>query len=191
VDVPIGAERLQLVATAPLPVRIRPLVYGPQACKQYRLFRELPSWDAELFLAGIGSEHGIEMLPLLAQRADGRVLLGCPMDYPAGLDARPTLAGIGAISEAIAADFPGLAGAPIERAWAGLLPYTSDTVPVIDEAEPGLFVASGHVFGNAAGPMTGRLITQLLQGKPPEIDLSECRLGRPLAAAAPGVPMRW
>jgi glycine/D-amino acid oxidase-like deaminating enzyme len=191
VDLPIGAERLQLIATAPLPVRIRPLVYGPRACKQYRLFCELPSWDAELFLAGVGSEDGIEMLPLLAQRADGRVLLGCPMDYPAGLDARPTLAGIGAISEAISADFPGLADAPIERAWAGLLPYTSDTVPVIDEAEPGLFVASGHVFGNAAGPMTGRLITQLLQGRPPEIDLSECRLGRRLEAAAPGVPVRW
>jgi glycine/D-amino acid oxidase-like deaminating enzyme len=191
VDVPIGAERLQLIATAPLSARIRPLVYGPQACRQYRLFRELPSWDAELFLAGVGSEGGIEMLPLLAQRADGRVLLGCPMDYPAGLDARPTLAGIGAISAAISADFPGLADAPIERAWAGLLPYTSDTVPVIDEAEPGLFVASGHVFGNAAGPMTGRLITQLLQGRPPEIDLSECRLGRPLEAAAPAVTVRW
>jgi glycine/D-amino acid oxidase-like deaminating enzyme len=191
VDVAIGAERLQLIATAPLSVRIRPLVYGPQACKQYRLFRELPSWDTEMFLAGVGSEDGIEMLPLLAQRADGRVLLGCPMDYPAGLDARPTLAGIGAISAAISADFPGVADAPIERAWAGLLPYTSDTVPVIDEAEPGLFVASGHVFGNAAGPMTGRLITQLLQGKPPEIDLSECRLGRPLEAAAPGVTVRW
>jgi hypothetical protein len=37
---------------------------------------------------------------------------------------------------------------------AGLLPYTSDTAPVIDEPEPGRFVASGHVFGNAAEPMT-------------------------------------
>jgi glycine/D-amino acid oxidase-like deaminating enzyme len=190
-DVPIGAERLQLIATVPLPLRIRPLVYGPLATKQYRLFRELPSWDAELFRAGCESTRGLELLPLLAQRADGSVLVGCPMDYPAGLDDRPTLAGVGLIAEAIAADFPALADAPIERAWAGLLPYTSDTVPIIDEAEPGLFVAAGHVFGNAAGPMTGRLITQLLQGRPPEIDLSECRFGRPLETTEPGIPARW
>jgi glycine/D-amino acid oxidase-like deaminating enzyme len=190
-DVPIGAERLQLIATAPLPLRIRPLVYGPLASKQYRLFRALPSWDAELFRTDYESARGLDLLPLLAQRADGRVLLGCPIDHPTGLDDRPTLAGIGAIAEAIAADFPALTDAPIERAWAGLLPYTSDTVPIIDEAQPGLFVASGHVFGNAAGPMTGRLITQLLQGRPPEIDLSECRFERRLEATEPGVPARW
>jgi glycine/D-amino acid oxidase-like deaminating enzyme len=113
------------------------------------------------------------------------------MDYPAELDARPTLAGIGAIAQAIGRDYPGLRDAPIERVWAGLLPYTSDTMPIIDEAEPGLFVASGHVYGNAAGPMTGRLITQLMQGRPTEIDLSECRFGRPLEPPQPGVPVRW
>jgi glycine/D-amino acid oxidase-like deaminating enzyme len=191
VHVAIGAERLQLIATEPLPLRIGPLVYGPLASKQYRLFRELPSWDAELFRAGYESARGIELLHLLAQRADGRLLLGCAMDYPEELDARPTLAGIAAIAEAIATDYPGLADAPIDRVWAGLLPYTSDTMPVIDEAEPGLFVASGHVYGNAAGPMTGRLIAQLLQGRPPEIDLSECRLGRPLEPTEAGVPVRW
>jgi glycine/D-amino acid oxidase-like deaminating enzyme len=190
-DVPIGAERLQLIATEPLPLRIGPLVYGPLASKQYRLFRELPSWDAELFRADYESARGIELLHLLAQRADGRLLLGCAMDYPEELDARPTLAGIGAIAEAIATDYPALAEAPIERAWAGLLPYTSDTMPIVDEAEPGLFVAAGHVFGNAAGPMTGRLITQLLQGRTPEIDLSECRFARPLEITSPGVAVRW
>ncbi len=191
VHVPIGAERLQVAATAPLALRIRPVVYGPLASKQYHLFRNLPSWDAGLFRAAYESEQGIEMLQLLAQRDDGQVLLGCPMDYPAELDMRPTLAGIGAIAQAIASDFPGLADAPIDRVWAGVLPYTTDMVPIIDEAAPGLFVASGHVFGNAAGPMTGRLITQLMQGMEPEIDLAECRFGRPLESTEPGVPARW
>ena len=125
-DVPIGAERLQLIATEPLPLRIGPVVYGPLASKQYRLFRDLPSWDAGLFQADYESAYGVELLHLLAQRADGRLLLGCAMDYPQELDARPTLAGIGAIAHAIATDYPGLADAPIERVWAGLLPYTSD-----------------------------------------------------------------
>jgi glycine/D-amino acid oxidase-like deaminating enzyme len=113
------------------------------------------------------------------------------MDYPAGIDFRPTLSGIRATATAIAEDFPGLADAPIDRVWAGVLPYTTDMTPVIDQAAPGLFIASGHVFGNAAGPMTGRLITQLIQGREPEIDLSECRFGRTLGRTDTGVPARW
>lgn len=191
VDVPIGAERLQVIATHPLPMRIRPVVYGPLATKQYLLFRDLPSWHPGLFRAPYESEHGIEMLQLVSQRANGEVLLGCPMDYPPELDLRPTLSGLGATAQAVSADFPGLVDAPIDRVWAGVLPYTTDMAPVIDEAAPGLFVASGHVFGNAAGPMTGRLITQLIQGRQPDIDLGECRFGRALGRAGTGVPARW
>ena len=40
--------------------------------------------------------------------------------------------------------------------WAGVLPFTSDQVPIVDEVRPGLIVAAGHIFGNAAGPMTGQ-----------------------------------
>jgi glycine/D-amino acid oxidase-like deaminating enzyme len=191
IHVPIGAERLQVMATYPVPPQIGPVVYGPLATKQYILFRELPSWEPELFRAPYESERGIEMLQLVAQRENGEVLMGCPMDYPPELDFRPTLRGIGATVEAIGADFPGLADVAIDRVWAGVLPYTTDMAPVIDEARPGLFIASGHVFGNAAGPMTGRLITQLMQGREPEIDLDECRFGRTLAPTETGVPARW
>ena len=191
VHVSIGAERLQVMATHPQSPQISPVVYGPLATKQYVLFRDLPSWDPELFRAPYESERGIEMLQLVAQRARGEILLGCPMDYPAEIDFRPTLRGIGATVEAIAADFPGLADVAIDRVWAGMLPYTTDMAPVIDEARPGLFIASGHVFGNAAGPMTGRLITQLIQGRQPEIDLAECRFGRTLGPTRSGVPARW
>lgn len=191
IDLAVGAERLQVIATHPLPQQIQPVVYGPLATKQYVLFRDLPSWDPELFVAPYESEQGIEMLQLLAQRANGEILMGCPMDYPPDIDFRPTLSGLGATVQAIGEDFPGLANAPIDRVWAGVLPYTTDMVPVIDEAVPGLFIASGHVFGNAAGPMTGRLITQLIQGQEPEIDLSECRFGRTLGRTDTGVPARW
>jgi glycine/D-amino acid oxidase-like deaminating enzyme len=191
IDLAVGAERLQVVATHPLPRQIEPVVYGPLATKQYHLFRDLPSWDPDLFVTPYESELGIEMLQLVSQRANGEILMGCPMDYPADLDYRPTLAGLGATARAIAEDFPGLAAAPIDRVWAGVLPYTTDMAPVIDEAEPGLLIAAGHVFGNAAGPMTGRLITQLIQGREPEIDISECRFGRSLGRIDPGVPARW
>lgn len=191
IDLPVGAERLQVIATEPLPPLVEPVVYGPLATKQYALFRDLDSWHAADFTAAYEDESGIEMLLLLAQRANGEILLGCPMDYPAELDLRPTLAGLAATAAAIVEDFPGLRDAPVSRTWAGLLPYTSDTIPVIDSPLPGLTIASGHVYGNAAGPMTGKLIAQLVLGEEPELDLSECRLDRALELPTAGTAARW
>lgn len=191
VDLPVGAERLQVIATEPLPRLVEPVVYGPLATKQYSLFRDLDSWSAADFTAPYEDEAGIEMLLLLAQRANGELLLGCPMDYPSELDLRPTLAGLAATAAAISEDFPGLRDVPVSRTWAGLLPYTSDTIPVIDSPLPGLVVASGHVYGNAAGPMTGKLLAQLVLEREPELDLSECRLDRALELPAAGTVARW
>jgi glycine/D-amino acid oxidase-like deaminating enzyme len=191
VDLPTGAERLQVLATAPIEERIDPLVYGPLAAKQYDLFRDLPSYDDAEFTAPY-EEAGVELLELLAQRADGSVLLGCPMDYPGTLDLRPTLEGVAVTARAAVDDFPGLRRAAVDRVWAGLLPFTTDTLPLIGEARPGLWVAAGHVYGNAAGPMTGKLLAALVRGMEPELDLAECRLDRELAELpALGVPTRW
>jgi glycine/D-amino acid oxidase-like deaminating enzyme len=187
----VGGERLAVISTFPISERIEPAMYGPLAAKQYTLFRELPGWDAAAFTEDWESEDAIEMLELVAQRADGSVLFGCPMDYPAEIDMRPTLAGVAAAARRINEDFPGLSGAAIDRTWAGMLPFTSDTAPIIDQLEPGLFAAIGHIYGNAAGPMSGRLITQLVLDREPEIDLSEVRFERDLVLPGAGEAVRW
>ncbi len=189
--VPVGMERLQVLATVPRPLDIHPVVYGPLAAKQYGLFRDLPSWDERAFLAPYEIETGRWMLQLVSQRANGEVLLGCPMDYPAELTHEVTLSGLRDTATAIADDFPGLRDVGIDRMWAGVLPFTSDLVPIIDEVTPGLFVAAGHVFGNASGPMTGKLVAQLVLGKEPDVDMAECRWGRDLEPIAPGASVHW
>jgi len=191
VAMPVGMERLQVLATVPRPLDIQPVVYGPLAAKQYSLFRDLPSWDEPAFLAPYEIESGRWMLQLLSQRANGEVLLGCPMDYPPEVTHQVTLAGLRDTTTAISEDFPGLRDVGIDRMWAGVLPFTSDLVPIIDEVTPGLFVAAGHVFGNASGPMTGKLVAQLLLGKEPDVDMSECRWGRDLEPIAPGASVHW
>ena len=187
----VGGERLQVISTFPIAERIEPAMYGPLAAKQYTLFRDLPGWDAEAFTEEWESQDAVEMLELVAQRADGSVLMGCPMDYPAEIDLRPTLAGLAAAARRIHEDFPGLSNAAIDRTWAGMLPFTSDTAPIIDELEPGLFGAIGHIYGNAVGPMTGRLISQLVLGRKPEVDLAEVRFDRDLALPGAGEAVRW
>jgi len=191
VDVPIGGERLQVLSTTPQPFWVEPLVYGPNATKQYALFRDLPSWDPGLFQGDREPGDETILLPLLVQQASGEVLLGCATDYPGDLDPHPTLAGLAQIARGFAMDFPSLRNVAITRTWAGYLPYTSDQAPVIDEVLPGLFVAAGHAFGNPAGPVTGRVISELIAGREPSFDISGCRYGRPLDPIVVGAPTHW
>ena len=191
IDIPIGGERLQVALTRPLPFWIEPLVFGPNATKQYALFRDLPSWDPAIFTTPGQDRDGLVLLPLLVQRASGELSVGCATDYPGELDAHPTLAGLAQISDGLTEDFPSLRGVPITRTWAGILPFTSDQAPVIDEVAPGLFVGAGHTFGNTAGPVTGRVLSQLIAGREPEFDISTCRFGRPLEPIAVGEPTHW
>ena len=66
---------------------------------------------------------------------------------------------------------------------------TSDSLPIIDRA-PGfddLIIAAGHVFGNGAGPTTGRLVADLICGTEPAIDMTPFRAIRPtLKPVEPG-----
>ncbi len=191
VDIPIGGERLQVMLTAPQSFWIEPLVYGPNATKQYALFRDLPSWDPALFTTDGEGRDGLILLPLLVQRASRELYLGCATDYPGDLDPNPTMAGLAQIADGFATDFPTLRNVPITRTWAGYLPYTSDQAPVIDEVMPGLFVGAGHAFGNTAGPVTGRVLSQLIAGDTLDFDISECRFDRPLDPIVVGEPTHW
>jgi glycine/D-amino acid oxidase-like deaminating enzyme len=66
---------------------------------------------------------------------------------------------------------------------------TSDSLPIIDRA-PGfddLIIAAGHVFGNGAGPTTGRLVADLVCGTEPAMDMAPFRAIRPtLVPVEPG-----
>jgi glycine/D-amino acid oxidase-like deaminating enzyme len=190
-DLRVGLERLQVVATAPLPRTVGPVTYGPQAAKQYALFRDLPAWSLEDFTTEEERVGGDWLLPLVAQRANGELLFGCPMDYPADVAQTATVSGVRRILQYVEQDFPGLAGAPLDRVWAGVLPFTSDLLPIIDTVRPGLIVAAGHVYGNAAGPMTGKLLAQLVSGRTPQIDLRECRWERVLEPVVAGQQVSW
>jgi glycine/D-amino acid oxidase-like deaminating enzyme len=187
----VGIERLQVVATAPRPLDIHPVVYGPLAAKQYALFRDLPSWRLEDFVTPYEVETGNWMLQLLSQRANGEVLIGCPMDYPDAPSHDVTLGGLRDITLAIIDDFPGLREVAVDRMWAGVLPFTSDQVPIVDEVRPGLYLAAGHIFGNSAGPITGKLLSQMLAGRQPDIDMSACRWDRELDPVATGDVVSW
>ena len=42
-----------------------------------------------------------------------------------------------------------------------------------------MYIAAGHVFGNGAGPTTGRLIADMICGGEPIMDIAQFRADRP------------
>ena len=179
-DVPIHAMRLQVVQTTPMERRLGPVLYGPAAVKQYKIFRELPSFRAGDWANEAESRHDRALLEAVSQRADGSYVLGCAMDYP-GPVWEPDLAGVALVTEALPKIMPELRSARFARAWAGVLPFTTDNLPIID-ALPGFddtYLAVGHVFGNGAGPTTGRIVADLILGGQPIMDISVFRADRP------------
>ena len=73
-----------------------------------------------------------------------------------------------------------LIGAPGTSEWAGNRPCTPDSLPIIDRV-PGeeIFVATGHGhLGLTQGPVTGRLLDQMMAGQPTEIPLAPYGLAR-------------
>lgn len=75
--------------------------------------------------------------------------------------------------------FPGITGEPVSE-WAGNRPCTPDSLPIIDRV-PGeeIFVATGHGhLGLTQGPVTGRLVDQMMAGDATAIPLAPYGLAR-------------
>jgi glycine/D-amino acid oxidase-like deaminating enzyme len=76
---------------------------------------------------------------------------------------------------------PGVRGLGISRCWAGRIDMTPDLLPIVGEAESvkGFFVATGYSgHGFALGPVTGRLLSQLIADGRPSLDLRPFRISR-------------
>jgi len=75
--------------------------------------------------------------------------------------------------------FPHVGTLELTRSWAGRIDLTPDVIPIIDQPEPGLFVAagfSGHGF--ALGPSVGKQIAGWIVDGRTSLDLSAFRLSR-------------
>ncbi len=116
----------------------------------------------------------------LVPRPDGRVLVGST-EEDVGFDKRTTAEAIqGLITLAIRLA-PGLAGAQVERCWAGLRPGSPDGRPFVGPV-PGcanLYVAAGHFrSGIMLSLGTALVMTELLLGREPTVPLEAFRLDR-------------
>ncbi len=122
-------------------------------------------------------EHGkIYLVP----REDGRILIGAT-EEDAGFDVLPTAGPFQSLLNAAIRLCPVLRQAEVEATWAGLRPGSFDTRPYIGRA-PGyrnLIVATGHKrAGLQLSTATAELVTDVVLGRTPRLDLSYFRIDR-------------
>lgn len=104
-----------------------------------------------------------------------------PFEEMRVLDPAPVDPILDEAAESLKRTFPAFASMEIVERWAGAIDATPDAVPVISPVDrhPGLYLASGfsgHGFG--LGPGAGRLMADLVTGKPPVADPRPYRYSR-------------
>jgi len=122
---------------------------------------------------------------VLVPRIDGQVIAGTTLEF-AGFEKQVTASAISNILRGAIELCPALADAPIQELWSGLRPHTDDGLPIIGPGPmAGLFLATGHYRdGILLAPITAKLITELILGGKPSVDLRPFRFER-LAAGSP------
>ncbi|MCF8511089.1 MAG: FAD-binding oxidoreductase [Rhodobacteraceae bacterium] len=103
-----------------------------------------------------------------------------PFERQRILNPAPNMQTLAQTCDHFAKALPGIGRPKIKAAWAGMIDTMPDVVPVIDRAPiEGLVIAtglSGHGFG--IGPGLGRVVADLVRGRPVGHDLSRFRLSR-------------
>ncbi|NOX49042.1 MAG: FAD-binding oxidoreductase [Gammaproteobacteria bacterium] len=104
-----------------------------------------------------------------------------PFEKTRILNPAPSKAAMAKMRKDLDIRLPKLASAPFAQAWAGMIDVMPDVVPVMDEVAeyPGFYLAtgfSGHGFG--IGPGAGRVMADMVMGKPSAHDLYRFRLSR-------------
>jgi glycine oxidase len=75
--------------------------------------------------------------------------------------------------------WPPLREATVAESWIGFRPGSADGLPIIDQIEPNHWIGAGHFRnGILLGPGTGRVLSEWMQGRAPQTDLSPFSFGR-------------
>jgi len=99
----------------------------------------------------------------------------------AGMDLSVNQRRVDAIMQAARRFFPGLEESELIEIWRGLRPCSPDGLPFLGrpQAYDNLVVAAGHgTLGISLGPVTGKLVSQIVSDETPMIDLTPLNVDR-------------
>jgi len=110
----------------------------------------------------------------------GNFLIGSSRQF-VGFDTRCDVRVLQLMARRAIRFFPFIKDVNVIRSYAGLRPYTPDHLPIVSPVNevPGLYVAAGHEGdGIGLSPITGKLMAEIVTGKPTSIPVEPLRLDR-------------
>lgn len=162
-EIPVAPRKGHIVVTEPV----------PRLINTYWL-------DASYFEAVAEEEEALAVAMVLGQTRSGNILLGSSRQF-VGFDRSTDYRVIGKMVARCLRFLPALKDIHAIRTYAGLRPHTPDLLPIIDEADTvkGFYVATGHEGeGITMGPITGKLISQMITGQELDLPVEELALSR-------------
>lgn len=136
--------------------------------------------DASYFEAVEEDAQRIAVAMVLGQTRSGNILLGSSRQF-AEFDRSVDYKVVHSMIKRCLRFLPALTDIHAIRIYAGLRPYTPDLLPIIDQADEvlGFYIAAGHEGeGITMGPITGKLISQMITGQELDLPVEELSLSR-------------
>ena len=161
--VPVQPRKGHIVITEPLPLLVHHKVY-----------------EATYFDAVSSGTSDLQVASVVEGTQSGTMLLGSSRQL-VGFDPTIELRVVRAIMQRAVRYFPILSSTNVLRSYVGFRPFTPDHLPIIGEDPeiPGFYINSGHEgAGIGLGPISGKVISELILGHSPALDLTPFRPGR-------------
>ena len=127
--------------------------------------------EASYVDAVAGPGDALLIASVIEQTLDGdEVLIGSSRER-VGFEATINESTTRALLDRAARFVPALKHLPVTRTWCGFRPWLPDGLPAIGPVGDGVWTTTGHEgAGVGLGPISGRLLAQLICGEPPAID---------------------
>jgi D-amino-acid dehydrogenase len=130
----------------------------PEVCPRYPLIFE---------------EHRVAVSPF----SDG-LRIGSTMQF-AGYDTTTDPSRVQLLTDATRLYLREMPSGPVEETWWGWRPMVPDGLPVIGPAGPRVWLATGHgMLGLSLATATGKLLSEMMLGRPPHLDPRPFSLSR-------------
>jgi len=169
VEVPIIPNEMEFIVSERVPPVVSHIIMGASyVTEEYG--KEAMIRDREMFGCGL----------CIHQTVSGSMLLGATWRF-VGYDKRTSYEETAAIAREVVRIYPPLKDLHVIRSFANFFPFTDDDLPILGKVDgvEGFIMAAGHCgHGVCLGPITGKLISELICDGRTSIPIDELSLSR-------------
>lgn len=179
IHIPLQTSRMGQIVTQPIDQRPSVVLHGPRGVAFCGALTDLESFRPEIFsapdpFAGVTSRQsgsvddpgtdGWDYDDCITHYPDGSLHIGASVDITGSLNPHISMRATQAMIGTAVDRYEEHARSGVTSLWAGLQSTTPDFLPVVAHVD-GAYVNVGHTSGVATGPISGRVLAQIIAGE--------------------------